>query len=95
MGEPLNAFAVANAQQVKAGQAMELIAGVGKCSFVARPTFTIAGKSYPQGDNGMATCRFKAVGAPGRHILPIRIQYYAPDSTLTVVNKDVEYTIAQ
>jgi hypothetical protein len=94
MGEPLNTFAVANAQQVKAGQTIELIAGVGKCSFVAKPAFTIAGKPYPQQDNGTATYRFKAVGIPGRHTIPIRIQYYAADGTRAVVNKDVAYTIA-
>lgn len=90
-----SAIATLSSSYVKAGQSIEITAGVGAFSEAARPRITINGKEVKMDVDATAIYKFIATGAPGKHTVPITFQYSKPDGTDASVSVNREYTIAE
>jgi hypothetical protein len=78
---------------VKAGQEIEITAGVGSFSRMGNPKITIDGKEFPIGEYGTANYKFKASKKVGKYILPVKIEYTDEDGKKEMITKEVEYTV--
>lgn len=82
-----------NATHVRAGQSIEVSAGIGYFSLNTDPKFVIGGRPVTADRNGVAVYTIKAPLSAGKHFIPVRISYFLPDGTSSTVEKRVEYTV--
>jgi len=79
---------------VKAGEKMEITAGVGYFSVRdSKPEVTVDGKSIEIDESGVAVYKFEAPTKAGRYSMPVKINFIGEDGTPQVITKDVEYTV--
>ena len=79
---------------VKPGEVIEITSGIGSFSNAPNPIMTINGKSIYINDEGVAVYKLKASASPGKHSLPVRINFIKPDGTRESVTKNIGYTVA-
>ena len=82
-----------NTQVAAPGDNIELTAGVGAFSVSAGPKITIAGKGIPINEDGVAIYSMRASKQPGRHSIPVTIQFTQPDGKKATVMKNVHYRV--
>lgn len=81
---------------VRAGDMIEITAGVGNFSSATCPRFTINGKTINDADHiGYITYRLKAVKQPGEHLVPVSISYINPDGTKAAFSQKIKYIVSQ
>lgn len=79
---------------VKPGDDIEVMAGVGAFSIAAKPQITIGGKSVDiDKDMGSATTKIKASSKPGKHSVPVRVEFINPYGMKEVKVYSIEYTV--
>jgi hypothetical protein len=88
------AVATLSSTYVKAGQSIEVTAGVGSFSDAAKPRITINGKEVQVGEGATAAYKFIATGKPGKYTVPITF-HYKPDGSNASVTATREYIIAE
>ena len=88
-------LAVISSSYIKAGQSIEISAGIGQFYTAANPRVTINDKEIELNNEGVAQYSFKANGKPGKHIVPVTIDYYMADGTEARVSKNIKYIIAE
>lgn len=93
--EKFQAIAVLNSSCIKAGQEIEVTAGVGAFSAASKPTIFINGVKTRLNDEGVAIYSLKATGKPGKYTVPVKVEYYKPDGSREFVTKKLEYIIAE
>jgi hypothetical protein len=87
-------FAAINSSYVKAGEKLEITAGVGAFTNTAAPHIIINGKDSPLEPDGAAHFRFKAPDKPGQHNVHVEIIYIDEDGQKKAIIKEVPYTVA-
>jgi gliding motility-associated protein GldM len=90
-----SAIIAQNIRYVKAGEEIEIIAGVGAFSRIAKPEITIKGKIIPIDETGTATVKFLASGKRGNYFVPVKINFTDQEGKKQTITKTVEYTIAK
>jgi hypothetical protein len=80
---------------VKAGDEIEITAGIGLFTRAAIPRITIKNTPVPVNENGVASYRFKTPLEPGKYFVPVKIEYTKPDGTKDLFTKKVAYTVAE
>lgn len=93
--EVFHAIAALSSSYVKAGQAIEVTAGIGAFSAASKPTITINGSVMNANEDGVAIYNLKTNQKPGKYTVPVSIQYTRPDGSPSKVIKNLEYIIAQ
>lgn len=93
--EAFHAIASLSSSYVKRGQSIEVTAGVGAFIAAARPRITINGTEIKLDNNSTAIHSITPIGNPGKHSIPIKIEYDRPDGSSITVIKDLEYIIAK
>jgi hypothetical protein len=78
---------------VKAGQSIEVTAGVGSFTAYAKPRITIDGKEIKLDQDAVAVYKFVATGKPGKHWVPVTIEFSKRDGSRETVWKRCEYVI--
>ncbi len=89
------AIAVLNSSYVKAGQPIEVTAGVGAFSAASKTNITINGSVVQLDDDGTATYKLATNQKPGKYRVPVRIEYTKQDGSTDVITKYLEYIIAE
>jgi|GEM_PF-1934705 len=89
-----SAIVTMSSEYVKAGDEVEINAGVGAFSVAANPKITINGQGIQLDPNGVATYKLKTSLKPGKYIVPVKINYLNPDGTAASLTKNVSYTVA-
>jgi len=82
-----------NSRHFKAGEKIEITAGVGSFSSASQPTINIDNETISINDLGYAEFRKVIKGDTGRHIIPLTISYYSPDGTKKTTQHEIEYYI--
>jgi len=90
----LSPVACLSSSYVKQGQAIEVTAGIGLFNNATKPRVTINGKEIGLNENATAVYRFTANGKPGKHRVPIKIEFTKPDGSQETIGKICEYIIA-
>lgn len=85
---------VISSGQVKAGQAIEIMAGRASFNVDPDPSIIIYDSCLAIGPEGTAIYRFKARGKPGKYNIPVNISYTEQDGRPVTVTKQLEYIIA-
>jgi gliding motility-associated protein GldM len=93
--EYYNGIVSQNSSCVKTGEEIEITAGIGAFSSFPKPEIIIEGKNIPINDEGVAISKFKAIGKPGKHFIPVQISYIDQNGSKQTIAKTVEYTIAK
>jgi len=89
-----HAIASLSSSYVKRGQEIEVSAGVGQFSSASKPRIIINGKEIDLDAEAIAVYRFTATGEPGKHRIPVEIEYTKPDGSKEIVSTSREYIIA-
>lgn len=82
-----------NAKHLKAGDVLEVTAGVGAFTLTPGPKFSIDNETIKANDAGYAVFKKKISGSPGKYSIPVSIRYINIDGTERVAVNDVEYFI--
>lgn len=93
--DSFSAIAALSSSYVKAGERIEITAGMGSFSTQARPVITVNHKNVPLMENGLAVYSFKASNKPGKHFVSLRIDFYDQEGNKQYVRKQLEYTVAK
>lgn len=93
--DSFSAIAALSSSFVKAGDRIEVTAGMGSFSTQARPVITVNHQNVPLMETGAAVYSFKASNKPGKHFVPIKIDFYDQDGNKQYVRKQLEYTVAK
>lgn len=90
-----NPIAGLTSSYVKKGQSITVVIGMCYPDHFDGLKFFADGHPVPiQGNDHMVEYEFVATGAPGKHIVPVRIEYLKTDSTLGIIERNLEYEIA-
>ncbi len=90
-----SAIIAQSSNYVRAGESLEIIAGIGAFSRKAKPVVTVMNKTVPIGDEGTAKYSFKAPRKPGKHAVPVKINFIDEIGMPQEIIKNVEYTVAK
>lgn len=88
-------IAILNSSYAQAGKLMQAFVGTGYFSLAGRPVIVIGDKKVALNSEGVAVYKFIAKGGPGKYSLPICIEYNKPDGSYAVIDRKLEYIIAQ
>jgi|GEM_PF-5053663 len=88
--EPLMSL---SSSAVRAGEPIEVTAGIGSFSRRALPEIIINGAKTPLREEGFARYRLKASAKPGRHTVHVRLQYRDVDGKTVYRERDLQYTV--
>lgn len=85
-----------SANVIKAGDEMQIQAGVGAFSVLNKPIITINDKIFKTEEtNGVALYKFKTSRKPGKYSIPVTIEYTDDIGKRQVVKEKLEYTVIQ
>jgi hypothetical protein len=87
-------IATINSSFVKAGQQIEVYAGVGAFSNTAKADIIINGKKAPVEADGVATYKLRAPDQPGEHEIIVKVEYFNPAGERRTAMKTLRYTVA-
>lgn len=87
-------LAILNSSYVKAGEELEITAGVGSFSRAAMPVIIINGKNVSLDVDGASHYKFKASDKPGKHVVPVEINFTDQEGKKQTISKNIEYTVA-
>ena len=79
---------------VKKGQTISLTAGIGDFINPSDAKVIINGTQVNQPLDKPAEFKMVANGAPGKHFIPIKIEFTRPDGVIATFEKKLEYEIA-
>jgi hypothetical protein len=83
-----------SANIVKPGDSITITSGVGAFTTKANLHMTVSGKQYNADGNASATMKIKASLKPGKHIVPVTLNFLKYDSTKEIKTYNIEYTVA-
>jgi hypothetical protein len=79
----------------KNGEMIEVNAGVSLYSIAPQATISIDGKKVNTNHQSVVRLEIKAHGGIGRHLVPVRIEYYRPDGSLSYFERSLEYYVTE
>jgi hypothetical protein len=80
---------------VKAGEKIEIYAGIGNFSTAANPVFIINNSLIQPNDDAVVTYKFKSPLKAGKYSVPVKIEYIDPNGLKQSMIKKVEYTVIE
>lgn len=80
---------------VKAGDYIDITAGVGSFSVESQPKATIDGKIISVNENGVIEYKFKTPPKSGKYTKSVKMDYTKPDGTRESMTKNIEYTVIE
>jgi gliding motility-associated protein GldM len=94
--EIISAIVSLNSSYLQEGEEVQVTAGIGFFTgYYIKPEVIVNGKKIPINESGVAIAKFKAIGKPGKHFVPVQISYIDQDGSKQTITKTVEYTIAK
>lgn len=82
-----------NSSCLKAGEYLEIKAGVGAFSHKALPKITIAGKNVELNENAIAIYKLKTPLSPGKYFVPVKVEFTNEIGKREVMTKTISYTV--
>jgi hypothetical protein len=81
---------------IKAGDQMQIYAGVGSFSVACKPIITIDKKVFqPTYSEGVVSYKFKTPIKAGKYIVPVIIDYIGEDGSKRQLKNKIEYTVVE
>jgi GldM N-terminal domain len=94
--EIISAIVSLNSSYLQEGEEVQVTAGIGFFTgYYIKPEVIVNDKKIPINESGVAISKFKAIGKPGKHFIPVQISYIDQDGSKQTITKTVEYTIAK
>lgn len=84
-----------NAYSFKAGETIEIKAGIGLFNRLINEVVSIKGTPIMIDENGLATFKMKISENPGKYQIPVMISFYNQDGKAEAFTYAVEYTVAK
>jgi hypothetical protein len=82
-----------NTTHLKAGETLEITAGLGAFNNQSNPVIKILGKKIPLNENAYVEYKMKVAEKPGKYEVPVKISYTDQDGKKQEITKQVSYTI--
>lgn len=89
----ISPFISQSSNYVKAGEQMKISAGIFSFTNAAIPQIIINEKNIPLNDNHIADYFFKVTGKPGKHTIPVKIEYTDQNGKRQTLTTNVKYTV--
>jgi GldM N-terminal domain len=80
---------------VKPGDEIKILAGVGVFSVAAQPKIKINGNYILLNENGVAEYSLKAAGKPGKHTIPVTVNFIKSDGSKASQTYSIEYVVSK
>ncbi|GAB2815315.1 hypothetical protein GCM10027043_14470 [Ferruginibacter profundus] len=93
--EKFEAIVAQSSKYVKQGDYIDISAGIGAFNTASSPKISINGKNVLVDVNGVANYTLKAASKPGKHFVPVRIDYVKADGTSTSESHTLEYVVSK
>jgi gliding motility-associated protein GldM len=90
-----SAIITQSSSYVRTGEEIVISAGIGGFSKAALPKIIIDNKDVQLGYGGSAIYKFNAPAKPGKHIVPVQINYIDQDGQKQTIIRNIEYTVAK
>ncbi|MEO5562680.1 MAG: hypothetical protein ABIR18_04575 [Chitinophagaceae bacterium] len=88
-----SAIVVQGSAYIRAGEKIDITAGVGAFSKAAMPVITANGKLVLISYDGAEHYTFKASSQPGKHYVPVRIECIDEIGKKQIIERNVKYTV--
>jgi hypothetical protein len=89
-----SAIVAQSSSHAKAGEELEIIAGVGAFTRRGNPVILINDKNIPISEDGTAHFKFKALNEAGEHRMRVRIEFTDQDGKKQWIIKEVVYSVS-
>lgn len=80
---------------VKAGEQMEVVAGMGEFRYRDSIEIKINGVAIPLNDEGIVTYKFKATNRPGKYTVPVQVRFKDQDGKMMVMERELRYRVRE
>ncbi len=80
---------------LKAGEELEIYAGIGAFSNKSKPSFTIYGKNVPVDENAIAIYKLKTPLKAGKYYLPVKVEFTKQNGARDTMEKTISYTVVE
>jgi hypothetical protein len=80
---------------VRGGEIIELIAGIGSFGRQFQTKITMNGRTIQLSEDAAAHYIFHSSRKPGKHIIPLKIEYTDEFQKKQILEKNIEYTVAK
>ncbi len=94
-GEVFAPLVAMSSSQVKAGDEIEITAGLGVFSRMSKPEITINGAKVSVGEQGVGIFNLKASKRAGEYVVPVLIKYTDMDGSTKEVKREVRYRVVE
>ncbi|MES1249420.1 MAG: hypothetical protein ABUL46_01980 [Chitinophaga rupis] len=84
-----------NSSYVKAGQPVEVSAGVQLLSINTNPVIMINGTRIRLNTQGLAVDSIRTEGKKGKFVVPVKVDFTTPDGLVVHYSKHLEYTVVE
>jgi hypothetical protein len=78
---------------LKAGDKLEITAGIGSFNYQTNPQISINNKIFKLDEAAIAVYKFNTPKIAGKYSVPVKIEYTKPDGTKESMTKNIEYTV--
>ena len=95
IGESYSFLIGQSSSYLKAGDTLEINAGMGEYTNRSNPKITINGKNALLQDDAFAVYKFRTPSKAGKYYVPIKIEYVTVNGKKEVLSKTISYTIAE
>ena len=92
-GSATNPITWQSAIHVKAGDSIDISAGMGIFSRLGKLRISIDGLPTPLNESDLAVRRIKVGSKPGQHTIPVTIEYTKPDGSTSQMTKMLAYYV--
>jgi len=91
----LSAIVSQSSNIIKAGDQMEIQAGIGAFSSTSKPIITINGKIFKPENEAIASYKFKTSFITGKYIVPVKIEFINESGMKQTIERKIEYTVVE
>jgi hypothetical protein len=82
-----------SAIHVKAGDSIDISAGIGVFFRLAKIQISIDGLPTPLNESDLAVRTIKVGNKPGQHLVPVKMEYTKPDGSTSMISKMLVYYV--
>jgi hypothetical protein len=86
-------IAFADNTHVKAGEIIEITAGIGDFFTSLNKTISISGNKITENQWGVSVTKVTAANNLGKHFIPVTIEYIKPDGSKATITKNIIYYV--
>ena len=86
-------IAYQNTNHLRVGDSLEITAGLAEFSQIKQPRVFVNNKEKEPVNDRVVVYKFKAPCKLGKHYVPVKVKFQKEDGTISILEKQIEYTV--